>query len=77
MTLQSSFKNLADAGKAYGAEHGYFGKSGGWIYREAHECGSNPHAFDLPICQGWLDFGRRLKSRGKIHQRDDGRFTIQ
>lgn len=79
MTLQASFKNLAAAGKAYGHEHEYYGKSGGWIYKRQVGAYHGPlgELFEIPICQGWKALGERMMAIGNIKIGDDGRYTIQ
>lgn len=52
----SIFRNLERATQVHARSHGFYGKTGGWIY--------NRH--DKVVCQGWGTFGQRLIRAGTI-----------
>lgn len=66
-SINPLYSNLKDAGRAIGAAQGFYGKSGGWIYRV------DANGKERTVGQGWDTVAHRA---GVYYDKDAGKYRV-
>ena len=65
-------------GKYWGEKHGYYGESGGWIYREGRtvlrDSGRWKNKLQKPVCQGWAKLYRLHWQQVERYRKNKGLY---